>query len=83
MAISLLDGGGAVEGASMEHEQELVSRIRSGDVAAFEAVYTDFTPRLLQFDEVYGAALRSILLKPLRGRPVVPDKPHHQVGLGY
>lgn len=49
MAISLLDGAGAVQGVSMEHEQKLVSRIRSGDVAAFEIVYQEFAPRLLQF----------------------------------
>jgi hypothetical protein len=30
-------------------------------------------PCLLQFDQVYGAVLRPILLKPLRERPFLPD----------
>lgn len=33
----------------MEQEQKLVSRIRSGDIAAFELVYEQFAPGLLQF----------------------------------
>lgn len=49
MAYPLLDGGAAVQGVSMDREQDLVARIRSSDAAAFEMLYAEFAPGLLRF----------------------------------
>ena len=53
MARTSLAVSAITQAASMEHEhdneRELVSRIRAGDVAAFERLYEEFVPGLLAF----------------------------------
>lgn len=48
MTIPLVDGD-ATANTPFEHEQELVARIRSGDVAAFRMLYDEYAQGLLGF----------------------------------
>ena len=49
MALPLRDSSIVVQSASMDPEQQLVARIRSGDVAAFRELYEELAPGLLRF----------------------------------
>jgi RNA polymerase sigma-70 factor (ECF subfamily) len=49
VSLPSLDGAADVQGTLVEHEFELVSRIRSGDIAAFETLYEQSAPGLLGF----------------------------------
>ncbi len=49
MVFQSLGAGAVARSTAMEREQELVSRIRTGDVGAFEILYREFAPGLLAF----------------------------------